>query len=280
MLAAIERATKQKIEMMELPTTDLINDKRIHLFKKSITDKLASEDLAVFAELIKQYQSETNIPIEDIAAALASLVQGESPLLLSHKPMPKSKAAWESNTREDSRGKDKGKRGKRESGGERPRPPRRDGPPQAGLERFRIEVGHIHKVMPGNIVGAIANETGIDSKDIGRISIFDSHSTVDLPKAMPADVFQILKKVWVGGQALRISRFDETANSTAKDDSSKDSARPSIKAPRKRESEFADSPMKKKPRKAKPDKRKETKSSAPKKDKPSKKPASNPAAKQ
>ncbi len=274
MLAAIERATKQKIEMMELPSTDLINDKRIEQFKKSITDKLAAEDLGVFAELIKQYQTETNIPIEDIAAALASLVQGDSPLLLSHKPVPKSKASWESNTREDTRSK--GKRGKREGGNERPRAPRRDGPPQAGLERFRIEVGHIHKVMPGNIVGAIANETGIDSKDIGRISIFDSHSTVDLPKEMPADVFQILKKVWVGGQALRISKFDESSNTQTKPDDSRSGSRPPIKPARKRESEFADSPIKKKPRKAKPAKGKDNKSTAPKKAKPAKKRAAKP----
>jgi ATP-dependent RNA helicase DeaD len=275
MLAAIERATKQKIEMMELPSTDLINDKRIQQFKKSITDKLASEDLGVFAELIKQYQADTNIPIEDIAAALASLVQGDSPLLLSHKPMPKSKASWESNTREDSRSKGK-QRGKREGGNERPRTPRRDGPPQAGLERFRIEVGHIHKVMPGNIVGAIANETGIDSKDIGRISIFDSHSTVDLPKEMPADVFQILKKVWVGGQALRISKFDESSNANAKPEDSRSGSRPPIKPARKRESEFADSPIKKKPRKANPTKGKDNKSTALKKPKPAKKRAAKP----
>ncbi|MFK7865516.1 MAG: DEAD/DEAH box helicase [Pseudohongiellaceae bacterium] len=204
MLSAIERATKKKIEMMELPSTDLINDKRIEQFKKSITDTLASDDLSVFSELIAQYQAETNIPTQDIAAALAKLVQGDSPLLLTHKPMPKSKAAWENSDR----GKDKGKDRKSRNSRERAKPPRRDGPPDQGLERFRIEVGHIHKVMPGNIVGAISNEVGLDSKHIGRISIFDAHSTVDLPKDMPSEVFNGLKKVWVAGQALKISRFD------------------------------------------------------------------------
>lgn len=207
MLSAIERATNKKIEMMELPSTDLINDKRIEQFKKSITDTLASDDLAVFSELVAQYQEETNIPTQDIAAALAKLVQGDSPLLLTHKPMPKSKAAWEKSDRGGDRGKDRKSRNSRE----RAKPPRRDGPPDQGLERFRIEVGHIHKVMPGNIVGAISNEVGLDSKHIGRISIFDAHSTVDLPKDMPSDVFNGLKKVWVAGQALKISRFDSSA---------------------------------------------------------------------
>jgi ATP-dependent RNA helicase DeaD len=74
------------------------------------------------------------------------------------------------------------------------------------MERFRIDVGHIHKVMPGNIVGAIANEAGLDARHIGRINIFENYSTVDLPEDMPAEIFRDLKKVWVAGQTLKISR--------------------------------------------------------------------------
>jgi len=260
MLASIERATNKKIEMMELPSTDLINDKRIEQFKKSITDTLASDDLAVFAQLIAQYQEETNIPAEDIAAALAKLVQGESPLLLSHKPIPKSKAAWESSDRGDSKGRDR----KSRSTKERTKPPRRDGPPDQGLERFRIEVGHIHKVMPGNIVGAISNEVGLDSKHIGRISIFDAYSTVDLPKDMPNEVFNGLKKVWVGGQALQISKFDPNAEGSAsvakrprlnKPDQDGDSDKPNkpkYKSKSKDKAKDSDKPKKKSYTKKKP----------------------------
>ncbi|MFT6294332.1 MAG: ATP-dependent RNA helicase DeaD [Glaciecola sp.] len=260
MLASIERATNKKIEMMELPSTDLINDKRIEQFKKSITDTLASDDLAVFAQLIAQYQEETNIPAEDIAAALAKLVQGESPLLLSHKPVPKSKAAWENSDRGDSKGRDKKSRNTRE----RTKPPRRDGPPDQGLERFRIEVGHIHKVMPGNIVGAISNEVGLDSKHIGRISIFDAYSTVDLPKDMPNEVFNGLKKVWVGGQALKISKFDPSAEGSAsvakrprlnkpdQDGDSEKSSKPKYKSKSKDKAKDSDKPKKKSYTKKKP----------------------------
>ena len=77
------------------------------------------------------------------------------------------------------------------------------------METFRIEVGHAHHVKPANIVGAIANEAGLDAKHIGRIDIHDDHSFVDLPAGMPADVFKHLKKVWVSGQQLRITRSDE-----------------------------------------------------------------------
>jgi ATP-dependent RNA helicase DeaD len=85
---------------------------------------------------------------------------------------------------------------------------RRSRPGDEDKETYRIEVGHNHQVRPGNIVGAIANEAGIDSAQIGRIEIFDDFSTVDLPQGMPSEVFNALKKVWVSGQQLRLSRAD------------------------------------------------------------------------
>ena len=94
------------------------------------------------------------------------------------------------------------------------RPPRRDKseykrmPPEPGTERFRIEVGYTHGVKPGNIVGAISNEAGLDSKFIGRIELYEDYSTVDLPEGMPREVVQVLKKAWVSGQQMRISRMD------------------------------------------------------------------------
>jgi ATP-dependent RNA helicase DeaD len=92
-----------------------------------------------------------------------------------------------------------------DEGTPRERKPARSEPEQ-GFETFRIEVGHDHGVKPGNIVGAIANEAGLDSKHIGRVDIRDDHSFVDLPEGMPSDVFKHLKKVWVSGQQLRITR--------------------------------------------------------------------------
>jgi len=81
-------------------------------------------------------------------------------------------------------------------------------PPEAGIERFRLEVGYEHGVKPGNIVGAIANEADLDSAHIGRIEIYDDYSTIDLPEGMPNDLLKVLKKVWVCGQKLQISRED------------------------------------------------------------------------
>ena len=77
------------------------------------------------------------------------------------------------------------------------------------MERFCVQVGRSHGVQPGNIVGAIANEAGLSSEDIGRINIFDLYSTVDLPEGMPREIFRMLKKVRVAGQELRISRTEK-----------------------------------------------------------------------
>jgi len=216
MLNAIERATRKKIEMMELPSTEVINDKRIVKFKQTITDTLANEDLGMFSQLIEQYQQEHNVPALEIAAALAKQLQGDADFLLTNKPQRKTKTRddWDREDRgrserdgRDRPGRDRARRDRSERDD---RPPRRERQPRdteidEGMQRFRIEVGHDHQVKPGNIVGAIANEADIESKYIGRINIYDDHSTVDLPEGMPKELLYTLKKVWVSGQQLKIS---------------------------------------------------------------------------
>lgn len=207
MLNAIEKATRKKIEMMDLPSTELINDKRIAKFKQRITDTLAKEDLGLFSQLVEQYEQEHNVPAEEIAAALARLLQGDAPLLLQNKPQKKTSRDWDSDERPT----------RRERSTKRREPfERQDSPPEQGMERFRIEVGHVHNVKPGNIVGAIANEAGIESQFIGRINIHDDFSLVDLPKGMPKEIFNELKKVWVSGQQLKISRLSKDRKAVGK----------------------------------------------------------------
>ncbi len=209
MLNSIERATRQKIEMMELPSTEIINDKRIDKFKQTISDTLAKEDLGMFLQLIEQYQQEHNVPALEIAAALAKQLQGDDDFLLTNKPQRKTRSRddWD---RDDRSRKERPARHRSERSERGDRPPRRerqarDTALDEGMDRYRIEVGHDHQVKPGNIVGAIANEADIESKYIGRISIYDDHSTVDLPEDMPKELLYTLKKVWVSGQQLKIS---------------------------------------------------------------------------
>jgi ATP-dependent RNA helicase DeaD len=200
MLHALEKATKSPIEIMKPPSTELINDRRISRFKQRITDTLAHNQPGLFADLINQYHQEHGVPVLDIASALAQLLQGDTPLLFQAGPAPDARAKWE---RDGNAGTQK------QSAKPTARAARKDAPPEKGMERYRMEVGYKHDVKPGNIVGAIANEAGIDSQYIGRINIHDDFSLVDLPEDMPESLFKKLKSVWVAGQQLQISHYGE-----------------------------------------------------------------------
>jgi ATP-dependent RNA helicase DeaD len=194
MLGAIEKATRQKIEQLELPSTEMVNNKRIAAFKQSISDTLAAGELDFMQSLLEQYQHEHDVPALEIAAALAKLSIGDQSLLLKPDKVRPERTRAEPRQRTE--------RGE-------PRQRKPQAKPPEGMERFRIEVGHQHNVKPGNIVGAIANEAGLDAQHIGRVDIQTEYSLVDLPIGIPNDVFQDLKKAWVCGQRLNISRLGQ-----------------------------------------------------------------------
>ena len=236
MLGAIERATRQKIEPMQLPTVDAVNERRVGKFLGKIGSALESSDLSAYRELVERYEREHDVPAVDIAAALAKLVQGKTPLLLEapperprferdergaraprfdretarsepHERVPRSPTRQYAPPQSTTP-----RQGSPANAGEAlfadDKPvarPRRDAP-EVGMETFRIEVGHAHGVQPGNIVGAIANEADLESRYIGRIDIRDDYSLVDLPEGMPRELMEHLKKVRVAGQPLRIQR--------------------------------------------------------------------------
>jgi ATP-dependent RNA helicase DeaD len=203
LLRAIERATRQPIEQMDLPTVENVNDARIGRFKQSITDTLAAGGLSLFQSLVEDYEQEFNVPAVEIAAALAKMARGDVPLLMEapkREPRPAPAFGDERGFRERP---DRGERAERPAFPKKERVAR---PPQAGMQTFRVEVGYDHGVKPGNIVGAIANEANIESRHIGRIEIFEDHSLIDLPEGMPPETMAHLKGVWCAGQQLRITR--------------------------------------------------------------------------
>lgn len=195
MLRAIESATRQKIELMELPSTEAVNNKRIAAFKQKITDTRTSSELAFMQSLVEQYQQEHDIPAIEIAAALAKMTLGDQPLLLKKDEPRARRSDTDARPREEHR---------------KPRRKKSGTLPDSEMERFRIEIGSTHGVQPGNIVGAIASEAGLDGQHIGAIEIEDEFSLVDLPIGMPREVFRDLKKVWVCGRQLRLSRLSKT----------------------------------------------------------------------
>jgi len=226
MLRAIERATRQVIEPMNLPTVDAVNALRITKFKQRVTEAVPTAAAGAFRSVLEQLEAETGMPLIDIAAALASLSQGTTPLLLTGKSERPAEAHSSAERAPGARGDRPSRAIQHDHEPQRDRAPDRSraadtAAPVEGarkpraksaaslMETFRIEVGSVHGIKPGNIVGAIANESGIEGVHIGRVDIREDHSFVDLPEGMPSQIFKDLQKVRVVGRELRISRVSE-----------------------------------------------------------------------
>ena len=187
-LGRLQRATNQKIEQLKQRSIDEINQQRVEKFKQRIVAATEDQQIKYFTKLVSDFQNDSELPFETIAGALAVLAQGDSPLLL------KELSAGKSNWRKDGDGS-RGSKGRRAHG---------------TMVTYRVEVGRNHGVGPGNIVGAVTNEANLNNADIGRINIFDSFSTIDLPSDMPQDLIDHLRNVHVSGQRLAISKSDRS----------------------------------------------------------------------
>ncbi|AXA84125.1 ATP-dependent RNA helicase [Lysobacter oculi] len=206
MLRAIERATRQPIEPMQLPSAQDVNQQRVTRFRDRITGALEGSDSDMFRGLLEDFEREQNVPMVEIAAALAQLVQGDTPMFLPNDPPPAP-------PRERSDRPERGERPARNNdyapktreGESAPRVERAThGGPDVGMQTYRIEVGHEHRVKPGNIVGAIANEAELEARYIGRVDIRDDYTLVDLPEGMPPELLQFLQNVRVAGRPIRM----------------------------------------------------------------------------
>jgi ATP-dependent RNA helicase DeaD len=207
-LGGLERAVGRPIEPMEIPSNATINQNRLDRLRQQLADGLTTEgrdeERALLSEILQRVGQESGASPEQLALAALQLMVGAQPLLVQ------GDESW---IRQNSGGRDgrdsrDGRRQERPGMGTQGRRGPRDqsGPPESGMERFRIEVGWRDRVKPGNIVGAIANEAGLNGRSIGRIQIFDAHSFVDLPQGMPEDVFQGLRRLKVMNRELQISR--------------------------------------------------------------------------
>ena len=261
LLKAIERATRQVIEPMALPSDEVLQDKRLQRFQQALLDVLGDaaqiQELTHLQGLIERIERDQQLPAARIAAALARLLQKEKPALVppaasarkaeeftpssaayagerppSARPRPRREvlsrdddptypprvppapgvrlvspppAAIAAMARPASAAP--AARPVESAAAPRTKPSREDKrKDDEAMETFRVEVGEKHGVKPANLVGAIANEAGLEGQYIGRIDIQQDHSFIDLPAGMPRKIFRDLQKVWVSGQQLRISR--------------------------------------------------------------------------
>jgi ATP-dependent RNA helicase DeaD len=183
---------------------EAVNERRVARFMERIDAALGMADLSVFRDLVERYERERNIPAAEIAAALAALLQGKTPLLLS--PAQAEARSTPAQTPAPTR----------PARAPREKPAQVRHAPAEGVEMqtYRIDVGHRHHAQAGHIVGAIANEAELDSRYIGRIDICDDYSLVELPSGMPAEVLRHLQNVRVSGRPLRM-RLAEPEDMTA-----------------------------------------------------------------
>ncbi|WDF32729.1 DEAD/DEAH box helicase [Arthrobacter agilis] len=187
LLRSIEKATRQPVEQMQLPSTAKINELRLNKFAEKITKTLATEDVSLFRDLIANYEREHDVPAAEIAAALAIMAQGGQPILVQDIPVAPA-------------GQRERAEGRKDAFGSR-------GPTRTlteGNATYRIAVGRRQRVMPGSIVGAIANEGGISSSQIGGIDIRADHSLVELPADLSKDQLRALSRTRIGGELIHL----------------------------------------------------------------------------
>ena len=176
LLNSIERVTRQKLVEGQLPSVEDVNAQRVEKFRDSITDALNAPGFEMFRRLIEDYERDNDVPMADIAAALALQSRDGAEFLMTEPPPEKRR--------------------------ERPERPERERAPRKvrdDLATYRIAVGKRHKVNPGAIVGAIANEGGLHRSDFGHISIKVDHSLVELPARLPKEAWKKLENTRIQG---------------------------------------------------------------------------------
>ncbi len=186
LLQSIERATRQPLKRMDMPSHDAVTKKRVEKFRDKLSEMMAKESLEFFQELSFELMEELQVDVLQLAAGALCYAQKDRPLQAEQTRDLRS-PRWDE-----------------------PKPPGRERGPQRGrpvknMTLYRLDVGSGDGVEVRNIVGAIANETGLRSRFIGQIRIHPDYSTVELPGDLPRNMIEHLKKTYVGHKQLKIA---------------------------------------------------------------------------
>jgi len=194
LLKAIEKATRQSLTEMRMPTVEDINATRLTRFDDAITSALSSDRIEFFRDVVGHYVNEYDVPEGEVAAALAIVLHGDEPMLLEPEP-PRVARPERAARREGAEGGPGRDRGGRRT-------------PSGPYATYRINVGKRHKVLPRQIVGALANEGGLGREDFGHIDIRGDFSLVELPAELPGDAWKRLRGTRISGRLIDLSRED------------------------------------------------------------------------
>ena len=197
LLRSIEKATRQPLTQMDMPSVEDVNSSRIEKFRDRITSSLASDELGLFRKLVADYEQEHDVPAIDIAAALAAELVDDQSFLLKPEAEIRERS-WEP----------RGEAGRAGPGRGRSSSAPRQSASGHDMAMYRIRVGKRHKATPGSIVGAIANEGGLSRRDFGRIDIRGDYSLVELPADLGPETWAALERTRISGQRIHLTRDD------------------------------------------------------------------------
>lgn len=220
LLRAIEKATSQPIKPMDLPSRDLIMEKRVGSFRTQIEQVFSKEDLAYYRDLSAQLTDDLSLEPGELTAALLYLAQKEKPLQLAPEPPARERKPRERNERNERN--EQSRPGNRDGGNDKRRPRDRDrGNADVVWERYRIGVGRDDGIEPKHIVGTIANEADLSSRYIGHVKLHDDYSTVELPEGLPSEMLKHFQTLKICGKPMRLHRIgarDDDSKSADSDD--------------------------------------------------------------
>lgn len=218
LITNIERHTRQRIAKVSVPTDYMIQVARQQRFMANISQRMAHENLPAYKRIVEEYIKEHEVSAEDVAAALALLLHKDMPWQKEQQSLPKALRPMKE-ARVERSGKFErsfSRSGERKNSGDDQKnffddrkgfgdSRKKLNDEFAAQDLFRLDVGKVHGVKPGNIVGAIANEAGLQSRQITGLKIHEDYSTVRLPKGMPKKIVSALTKAWVCGRQLNLT---------------------------------------------------------------------------
>ncbi|QCI16614.1 DEAD/DEAH family ATP-dependent RNA helicase [Buchnera aphidicola (Aphis craccivora)] len=191
LLRNIERTINQSIPEVQLPKIELLCEKRLQKFSKKVQQQLESRDLDEYIVLLDKLRFSDDLDIKTLAAALLKMAQGERPLIIKKDVL--KRPSRENFYKDDRRREDN-----------RNNRYRRDRKDIKDIDLYRIEIGRNDGVEVRHIVGAIANEGNINSRNIGNIKLLSSYSIIELPKGLSKELLQHLTKTRILNKPINI----------------------------------------------------------------------------
>jgi ATP-dependent RNA helicase DeaD len=193
MLKTIERVTKHKIAIEKIPTIADLRARRLELTRAGLEESLLEDNLDAFRGVVETLAEEYDVM--DVAAAAVKLAHE----LAGGSPDEEEEIPDVAPPKPDRR------------------PARKDGARRTqGLTRVFVGAGRVAGVRPKDLVGAIANESGVPAREIGGIEIADRFSLVEVPDEAVDHVIRTLRATTIKGKKPTIRREKFTARGSSR----------------------------------------------------------------